>query len=140
LALDLKATYKQIQIVPEHVSRSAITMPDGNMVSLVMQMGDCNAPVTYQALMNHLFSSFIERFMNAYLDDIIIYSDTLEEHVTHVKNVLCILQKEKLYLSKNKLFFLATELNVLGHKINNSGIQMDPDKVNSISKWKVPTN
>jgi Reverse transcriptase (RNA-dependent DNA polymerase) len=108
--------------VPEHVSRSAVTMPDGNMVSLVMQMGDCNAPATYQALMNHSFFSFIGRFMDVYLDDIIIYSDTVEEHVTHVKKVLCILEKEELYLSKKKLFFLATELDVLGHKIDNSGI------------------
>jgi hypothetical protein len=69
-ALDLKAAYEQIQIVLEHVSRSAVTMPDGNMASLVMQMGDCNAPATYQALMNHLFSSFIGRFMDVYLDDI----------------------------------------------------------------------
>jgi hypothetical protein len=53
---------------------------------------------------------------------------------------LCILEKEKLYLSKKKLFFLAAELNVLGHKIDNSGIRMDPDKVDSISKWKVPMN
>jgi Reverse transcriptase (RNA-dependent DNA polymerase) len=83
-------------------------MPDGNMVSLVMQMGECNALATYQALINHLFSSFIGTFMNVYLDNIIIHSDTLEEHVTHVKNVLCILEKEKLDLSKKKLFFLAT--------------------------------
>jgi hypothetical protein len=89
------------------------------MVSLVMQMGDCNALATYQALMNHLFFSFIGRFMDVYLDDIIIYSDTLEEHVTHVKNVLHILEKEKLYLRKKKLFFLATELNVPKHKIDN---------------------
>jgi Reverse transcriptase (RNA-dependent DNA polymerase) len=132
LALDLKATYKQIQIVLEHVFRSAVTMPDGNMVSLVMQMGDCNALAIYQVLINHLFSSFIGRFMDVYLDNIIIYSDTLKEHLRHVRSILSILEREKLYLSKKKLFFLATELDVLGHKIDNPGIRMDLDKVNKL--------
>ena len=57
--------------MPEHVACLAVTTPDGNMVSQVLQMGDCNAPVTYQALMNHLFSSCIGRFMDVYLDDIV---------------------------------------------------------------------
>ena len=67
-ALDLKDTYEQIRIVPEHVGRSVVTTPDGNMVSQVVQRGDCNAPATYQALMNFLFSSYIGRFMDIYLD------------------------------------------------------------------------
>ena len=83
-ALDLKNTYEQIRIVPEHVSRSAVTTPDSNMVSQVAQQGDCNAPATYQALMNHLFLSYISRFMDIYLDDIVIYLDTLEDHVRHL--------------------------------------------------------
>ena len=57
--LDLKSAYEQIRIVPEHVERSAITTPDGNMVSQVIQIGDCNTPAMHQALMNHLFSSYI---------------------------------------------------------------------------------
>jgi hypothetical protein len=55
MMLDLKDAYEQIRIVPEHVNRSSVTTPDGNMVSLVVQQGDCNALATYQALMNHLF-------------------------------------------------------------------------------------
>ena len=64
------------------------------MVNQVLQIGDCNAPTTYQALMNHLFSSCIGRFMDVYLDDIVIYSDTLEEHVQHIKLMLDILYQE----------------------------------------------
>jgi hypothetical protein len=101
-ALDLKNAYEQIRIIPEHVERSAVTTPDGNMVSEVIQQGDCNAPATYQALMNHLFSAYIGRFMDIYLDDIVIYSDSLEDHVKQVKLVLDILAKEKLYLSGGK--------------------------------------
>jgi Reverse transcriptase (RNA-dependent DNA polymerase) len=139
-ALDLKSAYEQIRIVPEHVDRSTVTTPDGNMVSQVIQIGDCNAPATYQALMNHLFSSYIGRFMDVYLDDIVVYSNSLEDHVEHVKIVLDILRKEKLYLSKGKLRFIADELRILGRVIDDKGIRMDPDKVDSVLKWKTPTN
>ena len=112
--LDLTAAYEQIRIIPEHVERSAITMPDGNMVSLVLQMGDCNSPATYQNLMNYIFSSYLGRCIEVYLDDIIIYSDTLEDHVQHCKLAMDILRKEKLYLSKGKLCILPDELKLLG--------------------------
>jgi hypothetical protein len=78
--------------------------------------------------------------MDIYLDDIIIYSDCLEDHVKHVKLVLDILRKEKLYLSKNKLRFIAPELKLLGRVIDSEGIRMDSEKVNSVLNWKVPTN
>ena len=138
--LDLKNAYEQIRIIPEHVERSSVTTPDRNMVSLVIQQGDCNAPATYQALMNYLFSSYIGRFMDIYLDDIVIYSDTLVGHVKHVKLILNILEREKLYLSRTKLHFLTPELKLLGRVIDNNGIRMDADKVDSVLKWKVPTN
>jgi hypothetical protein len=139
-ALDLKNAYEQIRIIPDHVERSSVTTPDGNMISLVVQQGDCNAPATYQALMNHLFSAYIGRFMDIYLDDIVIYSDTLEDHVRHVKMVLDILRREKLYLSRSKLRFIVPELKLLGRIIDDEGIRMDADKVDSVLKWKTPTN
>ena len=138
--LDLKNAYEQIRIIPEHVERSAVTTPDGNMVSQVVQQGDCNAPATYQSLMNHLFSAYIGRFMDIFLDDILIYSETLEDHVKHVKIVLDILAKEKLYLSGGKLHFIAPELKLLGRIVDNEGIRMDSEKVDSVLNWKVPTN
>jgi hypothetical protein len=58
------------------------------MVSFVLQQGDCNAPATYQSLMNYLFSDYNGRFMDVYLDDPILYSETLEEHIKHVKLIL----------------------------------------------------
>ena len=132
--LDLKSAYKQIRIMPEHVDWSTVTMPDGNMVSQVIQIGDCNALAMYQALMSHLFSSYIDWFMDVYLDNIVVYLETLEEHLEHVKIVLSILEKEKLYLSKGKLRFLAVELHILSHVIDSQGIQMDPDKVDAVVK------
>ena len=138
--LDLKSAYEQIRIIPDHVDRSTVTTPDGNMVSLVVQQGDCNTPATHQALMNHIFSAYLGRFVDVYLDDIVVYSDTLKEHIEHVKLVLDILEREKLYLSPGKLHFIEPVLKILGRIIDDHGIRMDPDKVDSIVNWKVPTN
>ncbi|CEL62801.1 hypothetical protein RSOLAG1IB_12575 [Rhizoctonia solani AG-1 IB] len=109
------------------------------MVSQVMQQGDCNAGATYQQLMNHLFSAHIGVFMYVYLDDIIIFSNTIEEHVSHIRTILNILEREKFYLSPKKMQFFTKEINLLGHVINEKGIKMDPHKVDSIEKWKTPT-
>lgn len=139
-SMDGKDAYEQIRIEPDHVDRTAVTTPDGNMVSLVIQIGDCNAPATYQALMNHIFSPYIGSFMDIYLDDIIVYSNSLEDHIKHVKIIIDILTEEKLYLSKKKLHFLDPELKILGRIVDDSGIRMDPDKVDSVVAWKTPTN
>lgn len=120
--LDLSVAYKQIRIVPEHVECSAMTTLDRNMVSLVLQQGDCNVPTTYQSLMNHIFSSYLGRFLDVYLDDIIIYSNMLEEHIKHCKIAMDVLRKEKLYLSKSKIRFLPEEFKLLGQVIDGNGI------------------
>lgn len=91
--IDGQDAYEQIRIIPEHIKRSAATTPDRNMISTVIQIGDCNAPATYQALMNHLFNQYIGRWMDVYLDDIVVYSSSLEEHVEHVRIVLEILAR-----------------------------------------------
>ncbi|KAJ2970575.1 hypothetical protein NUW54_g12699 [Trametes sanguinea] len=137
--IDGKDTYEQIRIDPEHVERTAMTTPDGNMVSLVLQQGDCNAVATYQSLMNHIFGPHIGVFMDVYLDDIAIYSDSLEDHVKHVKLVIDILKREQLYLSASKLHFLCREMKILGRVVDDKGIRMDPDKVDSVLNWKTPT-
>ena len=124
--IDGKDAYEHIRIVPEHVERTAMAAPDGNMVSLVLQQGDCNAVATYQSLMNFLFGAYISVFMDGYLDDIIIYSDTLEEHVNHCKIVIDILKRERLYLSATKVRFLCPEMKVLGRILDDDGIRMDP--------------
>lgn len=140
LLLDCKNVYEQIWIIPKHVPRLTVMTPDGNMVSNVIQIGNCNAPATYQALMNHVFLAYIGRWMDVYLDDILIYSNTLEEHVERIKIVIDILRREKLYLSEHKLHFICKELKVLGRIIDDNGIRMDPSKVDSVLAWKTPTN
>src|SRR5579872_3604786 len=110
------------------------------MVSLVMQQGDCNASATYQTLMNHIFASHIGVCIYVYLDDIIIFSDSIEEHIKHICTVFDILRKQCLYLGPNKMQFFASKLKILGHVINDQGISMDPHKVDKVINWKTPTN
>jgi len=138
--IDMLKAFKQIRIIPEHVTCSTVTTPDENIISNVMQIGDCNASATWQALMTHIFSPYIGKFMDVYLDDIVVYSDSLEEHIGHVKLIIDILRHEQLYLSEGKLHFLVPELMILGCVIDREGICMDPDKVDVLVKWKVPTN
>ena len=78
--------------------------------------------------------------MDIYLDDIVIYSDSLEEHIQHVKLVLDILLCEKLYLGSSKLRFIAPTVKLLGCVIDDQGIQMDSNKVDTVINWKVPMN
>ncbi|KAJ3002426.1 hypothetical protein NUW54_g5855 [Trametes sanguinea] len=110
------------------------------MVSLVLQQGDINGPTTYQMVMNHIFAPYIGVFMDVYLDDIVIYSDTIEDHIKHVRTVLDVLRREKFYLGADKMIFFAKSLKILGHVIDERGIAMDPHKVNTVKNWKVPTN
>ena len=110
------------------------------MVCLVLQMGDCNAPATYQSLMNHIFLLYLRHFLHMYLDDIIIYSDTLQDHMQHCKLAMNVFKKRKLYLSKPKIRFLPDELMLLGRVIDAEGIWMDPEKVDDILAWKMPIN
>ncbi|KAJ3556748.1 hypothetical protein NP233_g11909 [Leucocoprinus birnbaumii] len=138
--IDLADAYEQIRVIPEHIDRTAMATPSGTMISLVMQQGDCNASATFQMVMTRIFAPYIGDFLDVYLDDIILYSNSLEEHTRHVKLVIDILEKEKFYVSEHKLHFLEKELRILGRTVSDEGIRMDSDKVDALCRWKVPTN
>ena len=78
--------------------------------------------------------------MDIYLDNLVIYSDTIKDYMRHLRTVIDILHKEKFYLSKHKIQLFQKELKILRHIVNNQGIRMDPHKVESIRQWKVLTN
>ncbi|KAF8666296.1 hypothetical protein RHS04_09692 [Rhizoctonia solani] len=122
MLLDGKDAYEQIRMVEDDVHKTLFHTPMGTMVSRVMQQGNCNAGATYQALMNHIFAPYIGVFMFVYLDNIVIFSDTLEEHVKHIRTILRVLKQERLFLSPNKMHFLAEELHILGHIVDKQGI------------------
>jgi hypothetical protein len=97
--LDMTEAYEQVRIVEKDVSKTAFATVLGTYVSNVMQMGDCNAPSTFQRLMTHVFHEYIGRSVHVYMDDIFIFSSSIEEHEKHIGNVFQKLREQKLYLS-----------------------------------------
>ena len=123
MKIDLLDAREQIRIKPKHELHTVFTMIYGNMISRGMQQGDKNCPTTFQRLMNTLFADMIAVFVHCYQDDIFVYSDTLEEHMAHLKLVFQRLHKLRLYLSDNlnKLDILSSYMECLGFFIDNEG-------------------
>ncbi len=104
-----------------------------------MFFGLTNSPATFQAMMNEIFRELItEGFVVVYLDNILIFTETMEEHTRITKRVLQILTDNKLYLKPEKCQFHKIELDYLGHKISHDTIAMDPIKVAGVTEWPTP--
>ncbi|GKB93218.1 putative reverse transcriptase domain-containing protein [Tanacetum coccineum] len=97
-----------------------------------------NAPAVFMDLMNRVFRPYLDKFMIVFIDDILIYSKTREEHVKHVRLVLGQLKKEKLYAKFSKCEFWLREVQFLGHVINGNRIHLDPRKIEAVKNWKAP--
>jgi hypothetical protein len=100
--------------------------------SHVMQMGDCNGPSTFQWLMTRIFFKQIGKSVHVYLDDIFIFSTTIEEHEDQLKIVFELLRKYHLFLAKHKVQLYAEKIDCLGHVIDDMGIHADVDKMRMI--------
>jgi hypothetical protein len=106
----------------------------------VMPFGLTNAPATFQCIMNEVLAPFLRKFVMVFLDDILIYSPTLEDHVNHLTLVLQELRKHKLYMKQSKCSFAQSKLEYLGHIISVEGVSTDPTKTVDMLKWPVPSN
>ena len=111
----------------------------GSYDFLVMPFGLTNAPATLCTLMNKIFHPFLDKFVVVYLDDIVIYSNTLEEHIDHIKKVFRLLRLNELYVKKEKFSFALGEVGFLGHRIKNGKLMMDESKIKAIQEWDPPT-
>uniref|UniRef100_A0A3Q7FQK4 Reverse transcriptase domain-containing protein n=1 Tax=Solanum lycopersicum TaxID=4081 RepID=A0A3Q7FQK4_SOLLC len=104
-----------------------------------MPFGLTNAPATFCTLMNRLFHSYLDQFVVVYLDDIVVYSDNMEDHVEHLCKVFKILLDNELYVKREKCSFAQPIVRFLGHTISHGKIQMDSDKIAAINNWEAPT-
>ena len=121
--------YEQTHIRPEDVGKMTSPTIFGMFQSRVMQMGDCNAPSTFQQLMTAIFQDFLRRFMHVYLDDIFIYSQSIREHIEHIMKVLQRLRELQFYLSRSKLDLFSDKTDCLGHVIDDNGIHAELDNM-----------
>ena len=137
-SLDLMSGYHQIKIKDSDVPKTAFRTPVGHYEFLVLPFGLSNAPATFQSIMNRIFADL--DFVIVYLDDILIFSKTLEEHEEHVKIVLDVLRKEQLIAKLSKCSFFQTSLPFLGHIISAEGISVDPKKTEVVREWPKPAS
>lgn len=105
-----------------------------------MPMGLSEAPSTFMRLMNHVFRPYIGIFVVVYFDDILVFSKSIMEHVTHVHTVLQTLRKERLYANMEKCLFVVDKLVFLGFVVSSKGVHVDESKINAIKTWPQPTN
>ncbi|GBG61039.1 hypothetical protein CBR_g18634 [Chara braunii] len=138
--LDLKSGYHQLEIRQEDRYKTAFKTRYGHFEWLVMPFGLTNAPTTFQAAMTTEFRHMLDRFVLIYLDDILVYSRSLDEHVEHLRSVLEQLQQAKYIANGDKCEFAWQELEYLGHYVTPQGIRPLADKIEAIRVWPEPTN
>ena len=138
--IDLRSGYHQIRIHPDDVDKTAFNTRYGHYEFLVVPFGLCNAPSTFMEMMQRVFRDCVDELVIVYMDDILVYSKTAESHAQHLRHVMGLLRKHKLYAKKSKCLFFQRKIKFLGHVISSDGISVDEDKIAAIQRWPVPRN
>ncbi len=137
--LDLRTGYWQIRIAAEDVAKTAFTSRHGHFEWLVLPMGLTNAPAEFMALMETTFREELNKFVLVFLDDILVYSRTLDEHAQQLRVVLQRLREQKLYAKLSKCCFFRQEVEFLGHFVGRAGVRMVEGKVAAVERWPTPS-
>ncbi|GJZ19441.1 putative reverse transcriptase domain-containing protein [Tanacetum coccineum] len=136
--IDLRSGYHQLRVRDEDIPKTAFRTRYGHFEFTVMPFGLTNAPAVFMDLMNRVCKPYLDKFVIVFIDDILIYSKSEEEHEAHLKTILDLLKEEKLYAKFSKCEFWLKEVQFLGHVVNRDGIHVDPSKVESVKNWKTP--
>ncbi|XDV37360.1 hypothetical protein PO909_006967 [Leuciscus waleckii] len=136
--LDLRNAYHLVRIRKGDEWKTAFNTPRGHFEYLVMPFGLSNSPAVFQALVNDVLRDMVDQFIYVYLDDILIFSSSLQEHVQHVRRVLQRLLENWLFVKAEKCVFHAQSVPFLGHIVSSEGMRMDPDKVKAVIDWPSP--
>ena len=138
--LDLRSGYYQIRVAAEDVAKTAFITNTGLYEWKVMPFGLCNAPATFQSLMNDLLRPYIGVSCLCYLDDVLIFSKNIKEHEKHLTEVLTVFRKSQLYANPKKCALFQKKVTFLGHVISPDGVGMEYDKVAAIRTWPTSGN
>nr|GEX06681.1 putative reverse transcriptase domain-containing protein [Tanacetum cinerariifolium] len=136
--IDLRSRYHQLRVRKEDIPKTVFRTRYGHYEFQVMPFGLTNAPVVFMDLVNRVSKPYLDKFVIAFIDDILIYSKNKEEHEEHLKLILELLKKEELYAKFSKCEFWIPKVQFLGHVIDSKGIHVDPAKIESIKDWASP--
>jgi len=137
--IDLRDTYFQNRVEPEEVWKNSFKLPFGGFVSEAILQGVMNAPGTFVHIMSDLMADFLGKFVWVYIDDILIFPDTEEDHLKHIAAISHKLKGAQLYASRKKSEFFAPRMEVLGHIIDDEWLKPDPENIAKIEAWTTPT-
>lgn len=138
--IDLTSGYWQIRVNEMSIPKTAFNTRSGKYEFIAMPFGLCNAPATFQRIMNDALRDFLGKFVVVYLDDIVIYSDSDEEHEKHLEQVFETLRKHELYAKPSKCVFGTPTLDFCGHIVGNGQVKPNAAKIQAILDWPTPRN
>jgi hypothetical protein len=127
-------------MLPTDEFKTAFKTHQGHYQFRVMPFGLCNAPATFQCVMNEVLTPCLRKSVLVFMDDILVYSTSIAEHVQHLTEVLTILRQHQLYVKENKCSFACSSLEYLGHIISAEGVATDPKKTEAMVKWPLPNS
>ncbi|GJU77498.1 putative reverse transcriptase domain-containing protein [Tanacetum coccineum] len=136
--IDLRSGYHQLRVREQDIPKTAFRTRYGHYEFQVMPFGLTNAHAVFMDLMNRVCKPYLDKFVIVFIDDILIYSKDEREHEEHLKAILELLKKEKLYAKFSKCEFWIPKVQFLGHVIDSRGIHVDPAKIESIKDWASP--
>jgi hypothetical protein len=136
--IDLRSGYHQMRVRNEDREKTAFRTRYGHYEFVVMPFGLTNAPAAFMDLMNRVCSPMLDQSVIVFIDDILVYSKSKKEHEAHLREVLEVLRREKLYAKFSKCEFWLREVQFLGHVVNQKGIMVDPAKITAVMRWEVP--
>ncbi|RVW41427.1 Retrovirus-related Pol polyprotein from transposon 17.6 [Vitis vinifera] len=137
--IDLRSGYHQLRVRGEDLPKTAFRTRYGHYEFLVMPFGLTNAPAAFMDLMNRVFKPYLDQFVVVFIDDILVYSRSREEHESHLSIVLQTLRDKQLYAKLKKCEFWLDRISFLGHVVSNDGISVDPGKVDAVANWRRPS-